>query len=82
MLPCTVFALKQMVISISGLYLSSIRSMLFRLIRLNLVSGLTFLYSLIITLGTIVSARVGRCPNIYEIQGPRFICIGNVVKVF
>ena len=34
------FALKQIVISISGLYLSSIRSMLFKIIRLNLASGL------------------------------------------
>ena len=56
-----VCALKQMVISISGLYLSSIRSILLRFIRLNLASGLVRLYFLII-FGTKVSARVGVVP--------------------
>ena len=56
-----VCALKQIVISISGLYLSSIRSMLFRFIRLNLVSGLIRLYCLII-FGIKVSAREGVVP--------------------
>ena len=50
-----------MVISISGLYRSSMRSILFRLIRLNLASGLARLYCLII-FGTKVSARVGVVP--------------------
>ena len=56
-----VCALKHIVISISGLYLSSIRSMLFRFIRLNLVPGLIKLYFLII-FGIKVSARDGVVP--------------------
>ena len=54
-------ALKQMVISISGLYLSSIRSILFKLIKLNLVLGFVVKY-FFISSGTIVSAKEGVVP--------------------
>ena len=73
--------LKHIVKSISGLYLSSIKSMLFRFIKLNFTPGFILLY-LFIILGTIPSAKEGVVPILIKSADLDLYVFAIALKLF